>query len=237
MAKKMALVPSELVSEYYQLNKPEFRLEENIHDLLLRDEIPNDLRAKLLSHLIPKYQKIMQPPPPDKRAEIPPELLSALEAPEVVDESADGQAEKETKTNVNIHILEKYLAHAVPKAKKKYVSPIIERLQRNNYTFNERGELEANGKPEYRSHAVDLFSFLMRDLKQNDIPPKGFDTFFKGICESNIPQSWVGNKTVREQMQLSETDPLLKERTQTYEGLIKTPPKKHSLAKWIPWSN
>ncbi|GFY27998.1 uncharacterized protein TNCV_4563511 [Trichonephila clavipes] len=65
MARKMALAPKELVSEYYQLNKPEIRVED-ISNLLHDEEKSDDVKAKLLSHWIPKYQRLMQPPPPPK---------------------------------------------------------------------------------------------------------------------------------------------------------------------------
>ncbi|GFX69361.1 uncharacterized protein TNCV_3866391 [Trichonephila clavipes] len=73
--KKMALVPKELVSEYYQPNKPEIRVEDNISNLLHEEEKSDDGKAKLLSHWIPKYQRLKQPPPPPKPFEIPKELL------------------------------------------------------------------------------------------------------------------------------------------------------------------
>ncbi|GFV28677.1 uncharacterized protein TNCV_3986271 [Trichonephila clavipes] len=75
MARKMALIPKEPVSEYYQLNKPEIRVEDNISNLLHDEEKSADVKAKLLSHWIPKYQRLMQPPPPPKPFEIPKELL------------------------------------------------------------------------------------------------------------------------------------------------------------------
>ncbi|GFU98651.1 hypothetical protein TNCV_3654821 [Trichonephila clavipes] len=42
MAKKMALVPPELVSEYYQLRKAEIKLEDDISKLLNEKETPSD---------------------------------------------------------------------------------------------------------------------------------------------------------------------------------------------------
>ncbi|GFY23789.1 uncharacterized protein TNCV_3535831 [Trichonephila clavipes] len=77
MARKMALVPKELVSEYYQLNKLEIRVEDNISNLLHNEEKSDDVKAKLLSHWIPKYQRLMQPPP--KPFAIPKELLQEAE--------------------------------------------------------------------------------------------------------------------------------------------------------------
>ncbi|GFX70583.1 uncharacterized protein TNCV_875571 [Trichonephila clavipes] len=79
MARKMALVPKELVSEFYQLNKPEIRVEDNISNLLHDEEKSDNVKAKLLSHWIPKYQRLMQPSPPPKPCEIPKELLQETE--------------------------------------------------------------------------------------------------------------------------------------------------------------
>ncbi|GBN58754.1 hypothetical protein AVEN_17023-1 [Araneus ventricosus] len=75
----MAFVPKELVSEYYQLNKPEIRVEDNISNLLHDEETPDDMKARLLSHWIPKYQRLMQHPLPPKAFEIPKELLQETE--------------------------------------------------------------------------------------------------------------------------------------------------------------
>ncbi|GFT87398.1 uncharacterized protein TNCV_4203061 [Trichonephila clavipes] len=71
MARKMALVPQDLVSEYYELNKPEIRVEDNISKILNEEETPDDMKAKLLSHWIPKYQRLMQPPPPRSHLRFP----------------------------------------------------------------------------------------------------------------------------------------------------------------------
>ncbi|GBN02643.1 hypothetical protein AVEN_15851-1 [Araneus ventricosus] len=79
IARKMEFVPKELVSEYYQLNKPEIRVEDIISNLLHDEETPDDMKARLLSHWIPKYQRLMQPPPPTKPFEIPKELLQERE--------------------------------------------------------------------------------------------------------------------------------------------------------------
>ncbi|GFR34186.1 uncharacterized protein TNCT_592821 [Trichonephila clavata] len=88
MARKMALNPQYLVSEYYELNKPEIRVEDNISKLLNEEETPDDVKAKLLSHWIPKYQRLMQPPPPQEPFEIPKELLQETEAEQEISSPA-----------------------------------------------------------------------------------------------------------------------------------------------------
>ncbi|GFX90529.1 uncharacterized protein TNCV_4335321 [Trichonephila clavipes] len=81
MAQEMGLVPKGLISRYFAETQPEVRIENNISSLLHEKETPDDIKAKLLSDLIPKYQRVMQPSPPPKPFEIPPELLTEPELP------------------------------------------------------------------------------------------------------------------------------------------------------------
>ncbi|GBM57722.1 hypothetical protein AVEN_222563-1 [Araneus ventricosus] len=116
----MALVPKEQVSEYYQLNKPEIRVEDNITNLLHSEDTPDDMKAKLLSHWIPKYQRLMHPPPPPKPFEIPTELLQETEVEKV-----------ETPPSLisGTNTIAKYVAYAIPKTRNKYILPILENLE------------------------------------------------------------------------------------------------------------
>ncbi|KMQ82991.1 hypothetical protein RF55_21246 [Lasius niger] len=201
----MALVPPELVSEYFQINKPEIRLEENILNLLQQNDVPDDLRAKLLSQLITKYQRAMQPAPPPKPFEIPPELLAPpppLPSPPV----------ELTTPYSRDALLAKFIGYAVPKTFKKFILPILERLSYANYTFNDKNEFQVGDKPEYRSNAIDLFSYLMKDIRKNEPPPVGFEAFFKALFKINIPRQWIGNKRLREVFDYAELDPLRKGR-------------------------
>ncbi|GFR30117.1 uncharacterized protein TNCT_379591 [Trichonephila clavata] len=109
MAQEMGLVPKELLSRYFEENQPKIRIENNISSLLHENETSDDIKAKLLSDLIPKYQRVMQPPPPPKPFEIPPELLTEPELP---------------LTNIpevpsRISIMAKYIGYSIPKTRKK----------------------------------------------------------------------------------------------------------------------
>ncbi|GFU22719.1 uncharacterized protein TNCV_762951 [Trichonephila clavipes] len=204
MARKMTLVPKELVSEYYQLNKPEIRVEDNISNLLHDEEKSDDVKAKLLSHWIPKYQRLMQPPPPPKPFEIPKELLQETEV-----EQEQTPSPMISTTNM----IAKFIAYTIPKSRKKYIIPILEKLRDVNYTFNEMNELQKDGKTEYRINGIDLFSYLMRNERDNRNPPPGFQTFFQGILNANIAIEWIGNKNVKELMLLSQADPKWKDQS------------------------
>ncbi|GBM05501.1 hypothetical protein AVEN_94784-1 [Araneus ventricosus] len=61
MSKRMALMPPELFSAYYQ-QKPEIRLEDELSKLLDREKLPDDMKVKLLSQLVARYQKTMHEP-------------------------------------------------------------------------------------------------------------------------------------------------------------------------------
>ncbi|GFS40537.1 uncharacterized protein NPIL_679681 [Nephila pilipes] len=241
----MALVPKELVSEYYQLNKPEIRVEDNISNLIHDEETPNDMKAKLLSHWIPKYQRLMQPSPPPKPFEIPKELLQETEV------------EQEEKTHPPLisrtHMIAKFISYTIPKTRKKYIIPILEKLRDANYIFNDMNELQKDGKTEYRSNGIDLFSYLMRNERDNRPPPLGFHTFLQGILNANIPIEWIGNKNLKESILLSQADPKwldqsspkeskpkklsITERLEPFSSseslssLIKSKPKKFSIAE------
>ncbi|GFQ91586.1 uncharacterized protein TNCT_577511 [Trichonephila clavata] len=107
MAQEMGLVQKGLISRYFAENQPKVRIENNYSSLLYEKETPDDVKAKLLSDLIPKYQKAMQPPPPPKPFEIPPELLTESEL---------------SLTNIpevpsRINIIAKYIGYSIPKTR------------------------------------------------------------------------------------------------------------------------
>lgn len=223
----MALVSPDLVSEYYQINKPEIRLEDKIIQVLNQNEMPDDLRGKLLSQLIPKYQKSMLPTPP-KTFEFPPELVNNEIPTENSLENKD----------VLTPVVAKFVIHTVAKSKKKHIVPILEKLKNIGYQFNEQNELEVNGKPQHRSNAIDLFGYLMRDMRKEEPPPRGFESFLRGVFEANIPRQWIGNKYVRDQLELSVLDPRQTPDLPLTPDQASTPyqisPSRKKL-KWIPF--
>ncbi|GFX40266.1 uncharacterized transposon-derived protein F54H12.3 [Trichonephila clavipes] len=209
MAQEMGLVPKGLISRYFAETQPEVRIENNISSLLHEKETPDDIKAKLLSDLIPKYQRVMQPPPPPKPFEIPPELLTEPELP----------LTNKSEVPLRINILAKYIGYAIPKTRKKYILPILETLKDANYTFNDKNEFEVDGKPEYRSNVVDLFSYMMKNDQRVLTPPTGFAKFYAALRHVNIPLEWIGNKRLREQLLLSDANPAFTKITpQLYEN-------------------
>ncbi|GFW01590.1 uncharacterized protein TNCV_4085051 [Trichonephila clavipes] len=187
MARKMASVPQDLVSEYYELNKPEIRVEYNIPKILNEEETPDDMKAKLLSHWIPQYLRLMQPPPPQKPFEIPKEFLQETEAEQEICLPAPSK----------MNMIAKYIAYTIPKTRKKYILPILENVREVNDMFNDM--MQRNEKTEYRSNGIDLFRYLMR----NEKTPQPTLILF---LDANIPLGWIGNKYVRDMLLLSQME-------------------------------
>ncbi|GBM64705.1 hypothetical protein AVEN_175200-1 [Araneus ventricosus] len=104
-------------------------------------------------------------------------------------------------------MIAKYIAYAIPKTRKKYIIPILEKLRDVNYTFNDMNEFQKYGKTEYRSNVIDLFSHLMRNDRADSQPPPSFHTFLQGILDVNILIGWIINKNVKELILLSQADP------------------------------
>ncbi|GFV28686.1 uncharacterized protein TNCV_3986361 [Trichonephila clavipes] len=103
--------------EYYQLSKPEIRLEDNISNLLKEKETPDDVKAKLLSDLIPKYQRAMEPIQSTTPFEIPSELLAESELPD----------EKLLEIPSKLNMMAKYIGYVIPKTQRKFILPILEK--------------------------------------------------------------------------------------------------------------
>ncbi|GBO42845.1 hypothetical protein AVEN_73530-1 [Araneus ventricosus] len=80
--------------------------------------------------------------------------------------------------------------------RKKYILPVLEKLKEVNYSFNDMNELQKDGKTEYRSNGIDLFSYLMRNEKANAHPPPGFNTFLQGILKAKICEIPVASLTI-----------------------------------------
>ncbi|GBM28869.1 hypothetical protein AVEN_43582-1 [Araneus ventricosus] len=124
-------------------------------------------------------------------------------------------------------MIAKYITYTIPKTRKKYIIPILEKLRDVNYTFNDMNELQKDGKTEYRSNVIDLFRYLMRNERADSQTPPGFHTFLQGILDANIPIGWIVNKNVKDLILFSQADP--KRRDQI--TLNESKPKKLTIAE------
>ncbi|GBN31807.1 hypothetical protein AVEN_235931-1 [Araneus ventricosus] len=127
MAKKMALVPPDILAAYRRPKEPERDLEQNILSLLDESKLPNDQRAKILSQLIMRYQKIMWEPEEPIPVSIANQSLTnppeELPAKQVEDED---------------HIM-RDIRYTVPRTYEQYIPAIVEKLKTCLYHWNEYG--------------------------------------------------------------------------------------------------
>ncbi|GFS93075.1 uncharacterized protein TNCV_532751 [Trichonephila clavipes] len=100
-------------------------------------------------------------------------------------------------------------------------------LKDANYTFNNKNEFQVDGKPEYRSNVVDLFSYMMKNDQRVLTPPTGFAKFYAALRHVNIPLEWIGNKRLREQLLLSDANP----------AFTKITPHSPEIKKWKNWTD
>ncbi|GFR23263.1 uncharacterized transposon-derived protein F54H12.3 [Trichonephila clavata] len=181
MARRMALIPEELATTYIP-KIPDNGLqdiENQILNLLHDAKYPDDTKAKLLSQLLLKYQHVANEPKPPLR-------VSITEPNEIIQNEFSKSDIKEDSVFRDIIL-------SVPSNFQKFIPPIVEKLKTRNYFWNEYGELVKDNEIVKNTNVIDLFSYLMRNLKKG-YEPNGFSVFWKGINEIKIPSRWIGNQ-------------------------------------------
>lgn len=185
MARKIALIPEELISAY-QYQKPELRLEDEIVALLDRENMADDMKAKLLGQLVMKYQKYVHAPPKP----IPVNIENDNE-PKDTSKTSDVVSEDSQSADSILHDI----LISTPLRYKKYVPMIMDKLKKANYSWSSSGELMKENVAIKGSRIADFFAYLFRNVKSHVEPPH-FKTFLAALQEINIPRTWIGNKNV-----------------------------------------
>lgn len=183
MAQRLALVPPELISGYHQFQSPLIRLGQEIDFMLEREKLPDDMKAKLLGELIVKYHKTVHTPPEPIR-------VTTVGNDEEMRRNDDNTEAETDHDDILRNVIE-----SVPVKFAKFVPLIIERLKKNEYGWNENGELTSAGVTLKNSSIADFFSYIFRNLKTHP-EPEHFKVFLKALKEVNIPLSWIKNKKV-----------------------------------------
>lgn len=197
MARRVALIPEELVSTYH-LQKPEIRVEDDIVNLLDQGQLTDDMKVKLLSQLITRYHKIVSEPSEPVRVSIAEE-----ERGKILDtQEKEKDAEKQIVTD---RILQDILI-SVPKNFTKYVPLIVEKLNARGYGWNEAGEMLKNDIPLKNIRIVDFFLYLFRNVRaQPEL--RVFQVYLDVIREINIPRGWIGNKMLLKILNFNDASP------------------------------
>ncbi|GBM50940.1 hypothetical protein AVEN_114595-1 [Araneus ventricosus] len=186
----MALVPEDVATSYFP-NAPDtgvHDIENQILNLLHTSNYSDDAKAKLLSQLILKYQRVINEPQPPLRVTI---------------EESKEQAQELPKNNTTEDPILHNIIISVPANFQKFIPPIVEKLNTRSYSWNEYGELTKDNEIVRNTNVIDLFSYLIRNVKKGH-EPSGFSTFWKGIKEIKIPTQWIGNHTLVQNMSLYE---------------------------------
>lgn len=202
MAKRMMLLPPELYDgyqrRYQQQLAPEIRLQDDIESLLDREQLPDDAKAKILGHLITRFQKVTHEPVDPIRVSI-------------ADDKPEGKESQLEHGSVNVNQTDpivKDILKSVPQTHSKFVPMILEKLKTRLYSWNDRGEFVKNNSPVKNSKIADFFSYLMRNSKRMQ-EPDHFIEFLSAISEMNIPLTWIGNEKVVKLLKIGAPDEVI----------------------------
>ncbi|KAG8174226.1 hypothetical protein JTE90_016550 [Oedothorax gibbosus] len=198
----MMLLPPEKYDgyqrRYQQQLAPEIRLQDDIESLLDREQLPDDAKAKILGHLITRFQKVSHAPPEPIRVRIS-------------DDKPDERESRSEQGSVNVTEIGQVvrdILKSVPQTHRKFVPMILEKLKTRLYSWNERGEFVKNNYPIKNSKIADFFSYLMRNSKRTQ-GPNHFIEFLTAIDEINIPVTWVANEKVAKLLKMGMSDEVI----------------------------
>ncbi|GFX09633.1 uncharacterized protein TNCV_2186291 [Trichonephila clavipes] len=193
MSKRMALVPPEFLIGHHT-QKTELRLEDEVSKLLDREQLADDLKVKLLSQLLIRYQNIAREPSGPVRVSIVDENEHprAVASQKMGEQFGDKMLEN-VKADAELDPILKDIITSSPRSYVKYIPSIVEKLITRGYSWNKYGEMTRDNLPIKDSRIVDFFSYLLRNTR-TQTEPEHFQIFLKAIQEINIPHSWVANK-------------------------------------------
>ncbi|GFQ82213.1 uncharacterized protein TNCT_174881 [Trichonephila clavata] len=181
----MALVPESQMTSFFT-KAPEMGvndIESQIVNLLHESKYSDDAKAKLLSQLLLKYQRAINEPKPPLRVTI---------------EDSKEQVQEESKRNTIEDPILRDIILSVPANFQKFIPPIVEKLNTRSYDWNKYGELTKDSEIIKNTNVIDLFSYLMRNVKKGH-EPMGFQ-FWRAIKEIKIPTRWIGNQKLVEML-------------------------------------
>ncbi|GFS82316.1 uncharacterized protein NPIL_308741 [Nephila pilipes] len=121
MSKRMAVVPPEFLIGHHQ-QKSELRSEEELANLLDREQLADDLKVKLLSQLLTRYQKTAHEPSEPIRVSI-------------VDENEQAKIVENVKADTEIDPILKDIMISSPHSFVKFIPSIVEKLMSRENEF------------------------------------------------------------------------------------------------------
>ena len=199
MSRRVALIPEELISTHHYQD-PELRLEDEIGSLLDRKKIPDDMKVKLLSQLVMRYQRTYHTPPEPIPVTVKNDQISANEKDQVQSDENSVENNYEKHDNIMKNIL-----ISTPLRFRKFVPMIVEKLKTRDYSWNSNGEMMVGNNPVKKTNVIDFFAYLLKNRK-NQPEPYSFDLFLKALSEINIPSSWIANENVLKKLNGKNTD-------------------------------
>ncbi|GFR09138.1 uncharacterized transposon-derived protein F54H12.3 [Trichonephila clavata] len=141
-------------------------------------------------------------------------------------EDSKEQVQEESKRNTIEDLTLRDIILSVPANFQKFIPPIVEKLNTRSYDWNKYGELTKDSEIIKNTNVIDLFSYLMRNVKKGH-EPNGFSVFWRAIKEIKIPTRWIGNQKLVEMLgDGTILDEVQKEYTFETSERVNTPKRK-----------
>ena len=207
-SKRMVLIPEELVSllrERQQetvspVTKNLVSLKDHMGDILERQDLRPDEKAKLYGQAFQRYQNVRE-----QRENKP--VTVQIVPTKSESNSSPTTVKKEVKGEIPADQVSTEIIQSVPKTLKNRAELLMQKLKQRGdvINWNDRGELVYNGKDVRGSNMLDLVNDVLRNRKSST--PQGWEYFARGLAHMNIPNELIHNTKRRRIIDQIKQDP------------------------------
>ena len=222
-SKRMVLIPEEVVSLLRErqeetvspITRNLVSLKEEMGDILERQDLRPDEKAKLYGQAFQRYQNVH-----DQKQAKP---ISVQLVPPTVKSDFTSAIKRDIKEEKPSDQVSMEIVQSLPKTLKNRAELLLQKLkqQGEEVNWNDRGELVYNGKEVRGSNMLDLVNDILRNRRKTSTP-QGWEYFARGLAHMNIPNELIQNinrrRTVQQYKQAtSDLKPLTAKATRNNE--------------------
>ena len=219
-SKRMVLIPEEVVSLLRErqeetvspITRNLVSLKEEMGDILERQDLRPDEKAKLYGQAFQRYQNVH-----DQKQAKP---ISVQLVPPTVKSDCTSAMKRDVKPSDQVSM---EIVQSLPKTLKNRAELLLQKLKQHGevVNWNDRGELVYNGKEVRGSNMLDLVNDILRNRRKTSTP-QGWEYFARGLAHMNIPNELIQNinrrRTVQQYKQAtSDLKPLTAKATRNNE--------------------
>ena len=193
-SKRMVLIPEEVVSLLRErqeetvspITRNLVSLKEEMGDILERQDLRPDEKAKLYGQAFQRYQNVH-----DQKQAKP---ISVQLVPPTVKSDFTSAIKRDIKEEKPSDQVSMEIVQSLPKTLKNRAELLLQKLKQHGevVNWNDRGELVYNGKEVRGSNMLDLVNDILRNRRKTSTP-QGWEYFARGLAHMNIPNELIQN--------------------------------------------